>query len=268
MIIDARHNMVKDVGAAYADLTIEQQREMPLLAKVPGLHVDIEKLNWHLQNVVKQYEPVYIQRDPINQPLLKYGGWSVTSFTGDYRDGWQSQLGWKDGKFNDLLAYKNNWRPRWFYNKKTQICTGYLNEVVDMVNDMGFFTTAIRIWDNPPGGHHIGIHTDGASNQYCVRLHIPIVTNPDCVHVWTTLPEETRVHIPADGSGYMFRTNINHDTFNYGTTERFHLIFEVWDVKGVVPGFKFDNLNQLRLRAEKWVADREAELAAEQGRTQ
>ena len=58
MIIDARHNMVKDVNPAYADLTIEQQQQMPLLAKVPGLQVDVKKLNWHLQNVVKQYKPV------------------------------------------------------------------------------------------------------------------------------------------------------------------------------------------------------------------
>lgn len=256
-------NRSRNVAPEDSDITIEQQQNMPLLAKIPGLQVDIEKLNWHFQNVVKQYEPVYTRTES-DKPLKKYGGWSVTSQTGDYRDGWDQYRGQNNA--DPLTRYKNNWRPRWFFDKKTQICTGYLNEVVDMVNDMGFVTRGIRIWDNPIGGHHIGWHTDGPSNVYSVRLHIPIVTNPDCVHVWATLPEETRIHIPADGSTYLFRTNVTHDTFNYGTTERYHLIFETWDVKGIVPGFKYEyDIGKMAAEAEKWVADREAELAREQG---
>lgn len=120
---------------------------------------------------------------------------------------------------------------------------------------MGYHPKAIRIWDNPPGGSHIGMHTDGTSNQYSVRLHIPIVTNPDCVHVWYTEPEETRHHIPADGSAYLFRTNMNHDTFNYGTTERFHLIAEVWDTVGHVPEFKYRfPMSVPQSSADAWMA--------------
>jgi hypothetical protein len=259
---DAFSNMVPPAAKHLADLSPTQAAKMPFIAKVPGLTVDVEKLNWHLQNVVKTFPITHIQRDPTN-PLLKYGGWSVTSFTGAVQDGWQSQLGWRDGKFDSLLAYKNNWRPRWFYRNKTAICTGYLNEVVDMVADMGFNPTAIRIWDNPPGGCHIGRHTDGPDNQYSVRLHIPIVTNDDCVHVWYTDPE-TRVHIPADGSSYLFRTNVNHDTFNNGTTERFHLIFEVWDTVGVVPEFKYTRpADFVEQQARAWVAQQERALAKE-----
>lgn len=257
---DAFPNMVPPATAQGMDLSLSQLKGMPLLARIPGFTIDVEKLNSHLQNVVKKFPITHISRDPTD-PTLKYGGWSVTSLTGETEDGWQSQRGWRDGKFDNTLAYEVGWRPRWFHRNKTPICTGYLNEVVDMMTEWGYNPSAIRIWDNPPGGCHIGRHTDAASNQYAVRLHIPIITNPDCVHVWYTDPE-TRIHIPADGSAYLFRTNVNHDTFNYGTTERFHLIAEVFDTKGHCPEFKYARpVHLIEKTAREWIASQERVLA-------
>jgi len=265
MIVDSEYNRVK--GGDFSDFTEEQHRSLPLLAEVPGLLVDLEKLNWHLENVVKKEPALYITRDEDRK--MRYGGWSVTSVSGHVHDGWQSTSGWKtidadgNGTYSDLLAFQAGYRPRWFSTKKTPICTGYLNEVVDMITDMGFYPKSIRIWDNPPGGYHIGQHTDGPSEVYCVRLHIPIVTNPDCVHTWYTAPEPTSLHIPADGRGHLFRTNISHDTFNHGSTQRFHLIAEVWDTKGLVPGFKYDTISAIRKNANNWLLNQTRKAMAQ-----
>lgn len=92
---DAHPNKLALATGVFVDLTSHQYKHQPLLAKIPNFVVDVEKLNWHLQNVVKKYPATYIRSQP-GRPEYVYGGWSVTSFTGEVEDGWQSQSGYVD----------------------------------------------------------------------------------------------------------------------------------------------------------------------------
>lgn len=230
------------------DLTPEQNDAMPLLAKVPNLEFDVERLQWCMKHIVLQHPPHWAGGGTSRFPMRKYGGWSLTSSSGGIHDGWQSVYGWTANGWNLKQAYKNGYIPRWFHTKKTSICVDYLETVVDTLSDLGFVPHNVRIWIMTHGGHHIAPHTDGPDNRYQVRLHVPIQTNLGCVHEWYADPEDYKVHIPADGSAYMFRTNIMHDTFNHGHEDRYHFIAEVYDTKHVVAGYGYDQIDTLDAR--------------------
>jgi hypothetical protein len=245
-------NPSPDVSASASDITPEQNDNMPLLKKIETLSFDIEKLQWSMKNyVLNKYEMFQAGGPTEKRPKRKYGGWSLTSSNGEVYDGWQSVNGWKDNKFHLDLAYQNGFRPRWIHTTPTDICQGYFKEIIDILKESGFYPHAVRIWSSPPGGHHIGPHTDGPDNMYSVRLHIPIITNEECIHEWYATPEDFKTHIPADGSAYMFRTNILHDTYNHGKTERYHIIAEVYDTKHVIPGFEYNNIINVDSRVRK-----------------
>lgn len=115
-----------------------------------------------------------------------------------------------------------------------------------------FLVDRVSIFDTPPGGgHHLGPHTDNADNRYSARLHVPILSNSGCIHEWYAEPEDYKCHIPADGSAYMFRTNILHDTYNHGTEDRYHLIAEVYDTNHVVPGFEYNFIDEIKSQTKK-----------------
>lgn len=246
-------NPSPNVPDAVSDITCEQNDNMPLLTKVPNLKFDIERLQWCMNNIVLRHEPFWAGRATEKRPERKYGGWSLTSSNGDMYDGWQSVNGWKDNKFHIDLAYQNGFMPRWYHNKRTQICVDYFAEIMDILEEKGFYPKAVRIWVNPANGAHIGPHTDNADNAYSVRLHIPIITNPGCIHEWYATPEDYKVHIPADGSAYLFRTNIMHDTYNHGTTDRYHFIAEVFDTNHLVPGYGYNHIEKLENRFKQEV---------------
>jgi len=237
-------NTVPKVSASAEDFTDEHKQTMPLIAQIPNFTVDIKRLQEQVLEIADKYPAVYAHRDPINHPTHKYGGWSVTSQTGDIYDGWQSHLGFKDGKFDNILAYKAGWRPRWFHTNKTPICTGYLSDIVDQVSSMGFYPCAIRIMESPPKCY-LGMHADAPDNQYSIRLHIPIITDDNAYHVWYTDPI-TKIHMPADGSTFLIRTNVNHSAHNEGEFPRYHLVFDVWDTKGIIPEFKYSNIENAK----------------------
>ncbi len=72
-------------------------------------------------------------------------------------------------------------------------------------------------------------HYDGTEDVYAVRLHIPIITNNQCF--FATRNES--YHLPADGSAYVLRVNVEHCAHNFGSEDRYHLVMNMWDVNGV-----------------------------------
>jgi|688.fasta_scaffold04762_27 hypothetical protein len=225
-----------------ANLSPEEHADMPLLTQVPNIKFDIDKLQSEMFEIVKNYAPVYPEL-PFGDEKYKYGGWSLTNASGDWRDGWESGKGMKDGKWNRDLAREKGFKGqfgRFAHTIKTELYKGYLAEVVETFVDLGFYPVAVRLWDIPPGGHHIGPHTDSPVNNYSVRLHIPIVTNDESYHIWYSEPE-LKTHMIADGTAWLFKTNVMHDAFNNSPNlPRYHLIMEAWDTKGIVPGFKMN----------------------------
>lgn len=225
-----------------ANLSPEEHAAMPLLTPIPNLKFDIDKLQSEMVEIEKNYLPVFPEL-PFGNEKNKYGGWSLTSSTGDWRDGWESGKGMKDNQWNKELAQKQGFKGkhgRFSQTIKTELYKGYLAEVVETIADLGFYPVAVRIWTIPPGGHHIGLHTDSPVNNYSVRLHIPIFTNNDSYTLFRT-DSEFKTRMEADGTAWMFKTNVMHDAFNNSPDlPRYHLVMEVWDTKGVVPGFKMN----------------------------
>jgi hypothetical protein len=223
-------------------LTEDEYNAMPLLSQIPGIKFDIHRLQSEVLEIANNYLPVYPEL-PFGDKKTKYGGWSLTSSTGDWKDGWESGKGMKNGVWSKELAQTQGFKGRngrFAQTLKTELYKGYLAEVVETFLDLGFYPVAVRIWDIPPGGHHIGPHTDMPVNGYSVRLHIPIITNDESYHIWYTNPE-FKTHMIADGTAWLFKTNMLHDAYNnHASLPRYHLIMEAWDTKGIVPGFKMN----------------------------
>ena len=196
------------------------------------LKIDIERLRRHLETAVLPLPPVMQGKT--------FGGWSVLSSDGSYTDGWlYGPQYWEevDGKlvFNFDKARAAGWKPERAYRKPTEICTGYLAEVIQKIEDAGLHPRRARISvlkaDGKPRRH-----SDGQADEYAVRLHIPIITNPGCVFAC----DEGNAHLPADGHGYLLAVNRMHQIFNWGDSDRFHLIMNVWDTRKITRWHQFD----------------------------
>jgi hypothetical protein len=72
-------------------------------------------------------------------------------------------------------------------------------------------------------------HHDAEPGRYAVRCHVPVRTNPGAL----LRVEGDEEHIPADGSAYLLRVDRLHQAVNSGPEDRVHLVFDVWDLRGV-----------------------------------
>lgn len=189
------------------------------------LGLDIEKLKIQLETEIEKFPPIMQTRN--------FGGWSVLSSNGDISDGWQ--MGHKcfketkDGTISDIEGLKKlQIMEEDAYSRPTEICRGYLADVLTELKKSGLEIFRARISLLKSGGE-TSIHRDGLDEFYHVRLHIPIKTNTDCFFA----TEEGRAHFPADGSGYLVKVNRMHAAMNYGKTDRYHLMMGIRDFKGV-----------------------------------
>lgn len=195
--------------------------------KIDCLKVDIDRLRAHLLEKVLPFA------DPIMQSEI-FGGWSILSATGKYDDGWQ--LGHtcyreEEGKlvFDREIAQAIGLKPTSDHKNPTEICTGYLQEVMQEIEKLGFRPRRARITVLHPGGD-TDWHYDCAPETYAVRLHIPIITNPECQFLTA---DEGGMHLPADGSAYLLRVNRLHQAINHGHEKRYHIITDVWDTRQI-----------------------------------
>lgn len=192
---------------------------------------DVEKLKKHLNEFVLNL--------PITSQSPHFGGWSVTSSNGDYRDGWGTgHLIFNNQQFSSkaevLEALKEHsvLSPQ-AYRIPTEICHGYLAEVVEDIAKRGFQPRRVRIIRLPSQGASTW-HRDYPDEILGVRLHVPIETNSDCFFEC----DEGKAHLPADGSAYLLRVNRMHRVFNQGNTSRYHLVMDV-DVQTSTMFYKF-----------------------------
>lgn len=74
-----------------------------------------------------------------------------------------------------------------------------------------------------PGQTHPA-HRDVQPTNWITRVHVPIVTNEDA----TTIMDDG-AHYMEVGTAYRFNTLATHAVFNYGSTYRAHLVFDVHD---------------------------------------
>ena len=185
------------------------------------LSVDIKKLKAHLTDHVLPLEPVLVGPH--------FGGWSVWSSNGDYKDGYQrGQLiyeptfmpGATAKEKADALGIKS----REAYRVPTSICFGYLAETVNQIRAVGLEPARIRLSLLKAGGHS-SKHRDAPEGSYSIRLHIPIFTNSGATFVC----ENEEAHMPSDGSAYIIDVSREHQVFNRGKTDRIILLADVND---------------------------------------
>lgn len=188
---------------------------------------DIAKLRQHLTHVKENFSP--------SMPTPEFGGWSVLSRNGEVSDGWvpghsafvkspNGEFSFDALKANELnvdSAISN-------FNVQTPICTGYLKLVIEHIETFGLNPRRARICVIQPGESTV-FHVDGSTDAYCIRLHIPIVTNENCRFEY----EDRGFHMPADGNGYIVRVTRLHRAYNFGTEPRYHLLMDAYDFSGV-----------------------------------
>lgn len=160
-----------------------------------------------------------------------FGGWSVLSSNGSTLDGWlQGGKLLISTKENPVTPEQRKQLIKHFdsYTVPTEICCGYLAEVIQKIRDLGLSPRRARITRLSASGVS-DWHYDAAPSDYSVRLHVPIITNPKCFFQTRGGAE----HFEANGLARIIYVNQEHRVLNQGDTDRFHLIMDITDSKGI-----------------------------------
>lgn len=176
-----------------------------LFAKLEGFHADVEKLKEHFSKVVSVRNPILYKDNNV-----KYFGWAVTSRDGSMEDGVR--------RISTNVKGPRGVTP-------TQICTGYLAEVMQRLSERGVAPYRARLMQMDAEGAAMPFHVDATKETW--RLHIPIITNPASLFEWQREDGSIEtVHLPADGSAWLVRVDVSHRAVNRsnGNSSRVHLL--------------------------------------------
>lgn len=160
-----------------------------------------------------------------------FGGWSVTSSNGDYRDGFATQKPFIDANETTIEEVRQTlqevgFKGPQFYRTPTSLCVGEIKKVIDYLNENDFYPCRARFTILKKGGS-TPFHRDYPEWLYGVRLHIPIITNEFCFFEY----ENERQHLNADGSAYLLKINKTHRVENSGSEDRIHFLCDFFDTK-------------------------------------
>jgi len=111
------------------------------------------------------------------------------------------------------------------YDKRNIYCKGYVAEIMDMLEERVGHVCRSRFAVLKAGEEikpHRDINTDKA-----VRIHIPVITNPDVTIGVNGKKGNAEIHMPADGGVWFLNQGYEHWVKNDGDTHRVHLVFVV-----------------------------------------
>lgn len=176
-----------------------------------------------------------------------YRGWSLLSSNGDYKDGWHtgSSLYASPEQFDENPQLRSELssamvsKPGEEYIHPTPLLKGYFKTVVRFLSELGFQPHRAQI-ALLKAGESLAWHRDSLEGEYCVRLHIPILTNENCFFEY---PDE-RIHLKADGSIYLLDGSCLHRFVNQGLEDRYHFISYVRDTQGLSEYFKYKSQSE------------------------
>ena len=225
--------------------------------ELPMIQFDLAKLQHDVKHHVFPLGKQIIQGEEYETPAYHgFGGWSVTSRTGDWRDGWdffqndhgeameiyfpQNDNNFKSLKFFDIAHSMEHKNP-------TQACVGELAYVVNQLEDLGFYPRRVRITCLKAGAKSL-VHKDADGDEYMARIHIPLMTNKKCVFI----SDGHHLHMEA-GKAYMVWVNNWHQIRNDSDEDRYHLICDAYDTKGVTKTFKYQaDIQELEDHAQRY----------------
>jgi len=193
-----------------------------MIEKLP-FKVDINAMRDAL-HIIKQM-PITMQAKEFG--YNNFGGWSVLSREGTCEDGWQVGEENCEGKeYNWTLAKYLNLSHAFEHANKTPACIGEIDRIITLLEENRFYPRRARVTVLKANSSSI-VHADAPSDVYMCRIHIPLITNPKCIH-WT---ENGESHMPADGSVYMLPVNVLHQIRNDSDEDRYHLIMDAYDTR-------------------------------------
>lgn len=204
---------------------------------------DIEKLRAEFLENTKGLPPI--------MPNDYFGGWSVTSSNGDYKDGWLPQntnFDAQDKNIDELRVSnaKNGFKGPQFYRIPTALCVGEIKKVISYLDENGFFPCRARFTLLKSGGY-TPFHRDYPDWLYGVRLHIPIITNEKCIFEY----ENEKRHLNADGSAYLLKINRVHRVLNEGEQNRVHFLCDFFDTQQRTRFNKFTEKDRENIASKK-----------------
>ncbi|OFZ31909.1 MAG: hypothetical protein A2622_11870 [Bdellovibrionales bacterium RIFCSPHIGHO2_01_FULL_40_29] len=204
-----------------------------VIAEKLSFTVDIDSILESVSPLFSKYPSV--QRSPA------FGGWAIQSSNYSYTDGWAKIFAPYNGpndkspEWNPVTDYEKSLVCTQDYTKPTELCTPPLKNLIHQLNSLGLNPRRAKIIKLTAKSSSIW-HQDGSAKYYQVRLHIPLITNPQA----TFETDFGKIHLPADGSAYVAKINTNHRVVNEGTEDRYHFVAHVWDTQHITQYHKYD----------------------------
>jgi len=206
--------------------------------------VDLDLLRQAVKDHVFPLGDQVIQGEEYETPQYHgFGGWTITSRTGDWHDGWetfQTEQGEVLEKFlptPELIAKALkyfNMAHSLEHDKPTQAYVGEIRKVVEQITELGLTPRRVRVSCLKAGCKSL-VHKDADTSEYMARIHIPLWTDEKAVFI----ADGKHLHMPADGSAYMVWVNIWHQIRNDSDIDRYHLIMDAYDTKHITENFKY-----------------------------
>ena len=197
-----------------------------------------------------------------------FGGWSITSRTGDWKDGWDFFQN-DEGEAMEVYFPKNdnNYKSLKFFNiahsmehkNPTQAYVGEIASVVKQMEELGLYPRRVRVTCLKAGAKSL-VHRDSDENEYMARIHIPIITNKKCIFI----SQGQNLHMEA-GKAYAVWVNDWHQIRNDSEDDRYHIICDFYDTKGITKQFSYkgniqeleDHANMVRKKIDEAVIEPE-----------
>ena len=188
-------------------------------------------IDFNFQSLKEEFLSVQNNFSPV-MITPKFGGWSVTSSTGSYQDGWVAGEEFEEDQAGpnfdmDRILKKKQFKGINEYRKPTECCGSEARSLIAKIENLGLFPCRVRYMLMKAGGG-TNYHRDCPDDVYAVRLHIPIITNENCFFK----TESESQHLLA-GHSYLLKVNRLHQAVNQGQQDRVHLICDVYDMKGI-----------------------------------
>lgn len=118
------------------------------------------------------------------------------------------------------------------YDKRNEFCKGYINEVMDMLEENIGHVARSRYAVLKAGEEikpHLDINTDKA-----IRIHIPLITHEDVKIGVKGKKAEHEIHMAADGGVWFMNQGYSHWVKNDSNIDRVHLVFVVMGQEGIL----------------------------------
>ena len=218
--------------------------------KLDCIKFDHQQLLADIKQYVFPLGDQVIQGEEYETPAYHgFGGYSITSRTGDWRDGWDFFQN-DEGQELEVFFPKNanNYKTLKFFDiamstehkNPTQACQGSIAQLVDQIEALGLTPRRVRVTCLKAGAKSL-VHKDSNENEYMARIHIPLITNPKCIFI----SDGTDLHMEA-GSAYMVWVNNWHQIRNDSDQDRYHIIMDAYDTKHITQNFKYEaNIQEL-----------------------